>query len=143
MTDQEFGSRTEAAARMQVADALWREAVRSFDSYETRLRRLADAAEGERKAMLFADLCNVKWRPRKGTENLRLAPELEPPVREGPGELWAVFDQARDRFGQALAGTSLMAIAQAFGDMSAAITAVADAVQVAADDVPEDLRKTS
>jgi hypothetical protein len=134
MTEQEFGSRTEAAQRLEMADAIWREAIRALDDYEIRLRRLADAAEGERKAMLFADLCNVRWRPRKGTQNLRLAPELEPPLRRGPPELWATFDHAREHFGEALGGNSLMAIAQAFGDMSQALTAIADASREAAAD---------
>ena len=58
MTD-EFGSPQEAAMHVRRADSRWQAAVHGFDPYPDRLRRLAEAAEAERKALLFADLCNV------------------------------------------------------------------------------------
>jgi hypothetical protein len=57
------------------------------------------------------------------------SPELEAPNRIGPPNLWAKFDQAQKRFGKALAGDSLMAIAQAFGDIAQAVTEIADALE--------------
>ena len=52
----EFGSPQEAAMHVRRADSRWQAAVHGFDPYPDRLRRLADAAEAERKALLFADL---------------------------------------------------------------------------------------
>jgi hypothetical protein len=123
-----FGSRQEALQHLRVADNKWTEAVRTFRPYSERLRRLAEAAEAQRKAFLYAEVCGVKWKPRENAQNLSLAPDLETPNREGPPNLWAKFDKAQKRFGNALAGESLMAIAQAFGDMAQAVTDVADAL---------------
>jgi hypothetical protein len=124
----DFGSRQEALQHLRVADHRWTEAVRTFRPYTERLRRLADAADAQRKAFLYAELCNVKWQPRENAKNLSLAPDLEAPNREGPPNLWAKFDKAQKRFGDALAGDSLMAIAQAFGDIAQALTDIADAL---------------
>jgi hypothetical protein len=123
-----FGSRQEALQHLRVADNKWTEAVRTFRPYSERLRRLAEAAEAQRKAFLYAEVCGVNWKPRENAQNLSLAPDLEPPNREGPPNLWAKFDKAQKRFGSALGGESLMAIAQAFGDMAQAVTDVADAL---------------
>jgi hypothetical protein len=123
-----FGSRDEAHQHLRVADNRWTEAVRTFRPYSERLRRLAEAAEAQRKALLYAEVWNVKWKPRENAKNLSLAPDLEPPNREGPPNLWAKFDKAQKRYGDALAGDSLMAIAQAFGDIAQAVTDIADAL---------------
>ena len=103
MTD-EFGSPQEAAMHVRRADSRWQAAVHGFDPYPDRLRRLAEAAEAERKALLFADLCNVKWKPQPGARGLRLAAELDPGNRIGPENLWAKFDEALDQLGIALEG---------------------------------------
>jgi hypothetical protein len=124
-----FGTRQEAAEHIRRADVKWTEAVRTFHSYPQRLRRLAEAADTQRKAFMFAELCDVKWKPRENTEQLRLAEGLEPGHRIGPPELWAAFDQALAHFGVALAGESLMDIAQAFGEMSSTASAIADALE--------------
>jgi hypothetical protein len=124
-----FGSRHEAMEHLRVADYRWTEAVRNFRLYTDRLRHLADAAEGQRKAFLYGEVWNVKWKPRENAQNLTLAPELEAPNRAGPETLWVKFDQAQKRYGKALEGDSLMAIAQAFGDIAQAITHIADALE--------------
>ncbi len=129
--NETFGSRQEAAEHLRRADSRWTEAVRTFHAYPERLRRLAEAAETQRKAFLFADLCEIKWKPRENARNLHLAPELEPPNRIGPPKLWAKFDHAQKHFGDALAGTSLMAIAQAFGEIAEATSEIADTVEQA------------
>jgi hypothetical protein len=129
----DFGSRQQALQHLRVADNRWTEAVRTFRPYPERLRRLADAADDQRRAFLYAEVCNVKWQPRENAKNLTLAPDLEAPNREGPPNLWAKFDKAQKRFGDALASDSLIAIAQAFGDIAQAITDIADALdQIAA-----------
>jgi hypothetical protein len=124
----DFGSRQEALQHLRVADNRWTEAVRTFRPYTERLRRLADAADAQRKAFLYAEVCGVTWKPRENAQNLTLAPDLEAPNRIGPPDLWAKFDQAQKRFGKALAGDSLMAIAQAFGDIAQAVTDIADEI---------------
>jgi hypothetical protein len=124
----DFGSRPEAVRHLRVADNRWTEAVRTFRPYTERLRRLADAADAQRKAFLYAEVCDVKWKPRENTRNLTLAPDLESPNRIGPPNLWARFDKAQKSFGDALAGDSLMAIAQASGDIGQAVTEIADAL---------------
>lgn len=126
---ESFGTRQEAAEHIRRADVKWTEAVRTFHSYPQRLRRLAEAAETQRKAFMFAELCDVKWKPRENTENLRLAEGLEPGHRIGPPDLWADFDEALAHFGAALAGESLMDIAQAFGEMATSATAIADLLE--------------
>lgn len=125
----DFGTRQEAAEHIRRADVKWTEAVRTFHSYPQRLRRLAEAADTQRKAFMFAELCDVKWKPRENTEHLRLAEGLEPGRRIGPPELWATFDEALAHFGAALAGTSLMDIAHAFGEMAKSATEIADALE--------------
>ena len=100
----EFGSPQEAAMHVRRADSRWQAAVHGFDPYPDRLRRLAEAAEAERKALLFADLCNVKWKPQPGARGLRLAAELNPGNRIGPEKLWVKFDKALDQLGVALEG---------------------------------------
>jgi hypothetical protein len=124
-----FGTKQEAAEHIRRADAHWTEAVRAFQTYPDRLRRLAEAAETQRKAFMFAELCEVTWKPRENARGLRLAPELEPGNREGPPQLWKRFDAALAEFGDALAGSSITAIANAFAEISASATAIADDIE--------------
>jgi hypothetical protein len=128
MTDQ-FGSPQEAAMHVRRADARWQAAVHGFDPYPDRLRRLAEAAEAERKALLFADLCNVKWKPQPGARGLKLAAELDPGNRLGPEKLWAKFDQALDELGTALEGDGFAGVAAVFGSLSAAANEIANALE--------------
>jgi hypothetical protein len=111
----DFGSRPEAVRHLRVADNRWTEAVRTFRPYTERLRRLADAADAQRKAFLYAEVCDVKWKPRENTRNLTLAPDLESPNRIGPPNLWARFDKAQKSFGDGLSAAlfALLLIASA------------------------------
>ena len=68
----------------------------------------------ERKALLFADLCNVKWKPQPGARGLRLAAELDPGNRIGPEKLWAKFDKALDQLGVALEGDGFAQLAAVY-----------------------------
>ncbi len=124
-----FGSRHEALQHLRVADSRWTEAVRTFHAYPERLRRLAESAENQRKAFMFAEICGVKWQSRETGPGFHLAPELEAPNRIGPADLWAKFDAAVKRFGKALAGDELLPIANAFGDMGQVATQIADALE--------------
>ena len=124
-----FGTKQEAAEHIRRADARWTEAVRAFQTYPDRLRRLAEAAETQRKAFMFAELCDVKWKPRENARGLRLAPELEPGNRTGPPQLRKRFDKAQTAFGEALAGESITEIATAFAEISGAAISIADAIE--------------
>jgi hypothetical protein len=124
----DFGSRPQAVQNLRVAEYRWTEAFRTFRPYSERLRRLADAADAQRRAFLYCEVWAVKWNPRENAKNLTLAPGLEAPNRIGPPDLWAKFDTAQTRFGDALAGDSLVAIAEAFGDIAQAVTDIADAI---------------
>jgi excisionase family DNA binding protein len=128
-----FGTKQEAAEHIRRADAKWTDAVRAFQTYPERLRRLAEAAETQRKAFMFAELCDVKWKARENARGLRLAPELEPGNRLGPPQLWKRFDKAQTSFGEALAGESIRDIANAFAQISAAAASIADALEAERD----------
>src|ERR1700694_1719179 len=125
----EFGSVQEATMHVRRADARWQAAVHGFDPYPDRLRRLAAAAGGERKALFFADLCSVKWKPQPGARGLQLAAELDPGNRIGPEKLWAKFDKALDQLGVALEGDGFAELAAVFGSLSAAATQIAAALE--------------
>jgi hypothetical protein len=125
----EFGTVQEAMMHVRRADSRWQAAVHSFDSYPDRLRRLAEAADGERKALLFAELCNVKWKPQPGARGLRLAIGLDPGNRIGPEKLWAKFDKALDQLGVALEGDGFGALAAVFASLSATALEIADALE--------------
>lgn len=74
----DFGSPPEAVRNLRVAEYRWTEAFRTFRPYTERLRRLADAADAQRKAFLYAEVWDVKWKPRENAKNLTLALEARP-----------------------------------------------------------------
>ena len=89
-----------ANEQLRRADERWAAAVRGLRPYAERLRELADAAEHESRALLLSDLANVKWNPRPGARNIRLAYEVEGESgRPGPRELWVKFDRAVKQLG--------------------------------------------
>ncbi len=121
------------------ADSRWQAAVHGFDPYPDRLRRLAEAAEAERRALLFADLCNVKWKPQPGARGLKLAAELNPGQPRRPGEALGQVRQALDQLGVALEGDGFAELAAVFGSLSAAATEIADAARASRPDQPDRL----
>ena len=125
----DIGSREDAAQHLRAADSRWTAAVRTFYSYPARLRRLAEAAESQRKAYLYADISGIGWKPRRSTGEFHLGPELEPPQRVGAPALWKKFDVAVQSLGKALAGEELISIAQAFGKIGESATEIADALE--------------
>lgn len=96
--------------------------------FARRLRALADAAAQEGAAYRYAADQGFGWRP--GPE--WLAPrELRPaPWRDSlaPDSVWERFDHAVDGLSRARTGLSVLAISQAFGELSAAAFALAGAV---------------
>ena len=124
-----------ANEQLRRADERWAAAVRGLQPYADRLRELADAAEHESRALLLSDLANVKWNPRPGARNIRLAYEVEKDSgRPGPREPWTKFDRAVKQLGIALEGESIRAIADAFSQLSAHTRQIADAIALPAAD---------
>jgi excisionase family DNA binding protein len=117
-----------AIEQLRRADERWAAALRGLDRYPRRLRTLADAAEHESRALTLADLANVKWNPRPGARNLRLAYELEAASgRPGPAALWTRFDRAVRQLGVALEGEEIKPIAEAFSRIATSAGELADA----------------
>ena len=126
---EQLVSKQTAMEQWRRADERWAAAVRGLKPYAERLRELADAAEHESRALLLSELANVKWNPRPGARNIRLAYEVEKESgRPGPRELWAKFDRAVKQLGIALEGESIRAIADVFSQLSAHTRQIADTI---------------
>ncbi len=117
------------------ASAGWAEAMRSHKmappdaGFSSRLRALAEAATSEQVAWEHAHTAGLLWRPVPGAEKAEPPYELRPGTgRRGPQELWDRFDAAVAAMNQAITGSDPAAVADAFGEMSEAATALADAV---------------
>jgi hypothetical protein len=117
------------------ASSAWAEAMRAHKvappdaGFAARLRVLAEAAEAEQVTWEHAHAAGLLWRPVPGAENAEPPYELRPGTgRRGPQELWDRFDAAVSRLNHAIAGTSAAEVADAFGEISAASTSLADAV---------------
>jgi hypothetical protein len=117
------------------ASSAWAEAMRAHKlappnaGFAARLRVLAEAAEAEQVTWEHAHAAGLLWRPVPGAENAEPPYELQPGTgRRGPQELWDRFDAAVTRLNHAIAGTSAADVADAFGEISAAAVALADAV---------------
>jgi hypothetical protein len=113
----------------------WAEAMRAHKlappdaGFATRLRGLAEAASREQVAWEHAHAAGVMWRPIPGAENAEPPYELRPGTgRRGPAELWARFDASVARLNLAITGSNGAEVADAFGELSEAAGAVADAV---------------
>jgi hypothetical protein len=97
--------------------------------FAQRLRDLADAAAREQVAWEHAHAVGLLWRPIPGAERAEPPYELRPGTgRRGPPQLWARFDAAVAALNVAIAGSDSAAVADAFGEMSQAARALADAV---------------
>ena len=95
----------------------------------TRLRSLAEAAAREQVAWEHAHAAGLLWRPVPGAERAQPPYELRPGTgRRGPEELWARFDAAVAALNNAITGSSSANVADAFGELSEAAGALADAV---------------
>jgi hypothetical protein len=113
----------------------WAEAMRAHKlappdaGFARRLKALAEAAETEQVAWEHAHAAGLLWRPVAGAENAEPPYELRPGTgRRGPAALWAGFDEAVTQLNRAIAGSSAAAVADAFGEIGSAASALADAV---------------
>lgn len=113
----------------------WAEAMRAHKlappdpGFAQRLRALAEAAADEQVAWEHAHAAGLLWRPVPGAENAAPPYELRPDTgRRGPAELWARFDAAVAGLNEAITGSDAAKVADAFGEMSEAAGALADAV---------------
>lgn len=127
--------REQILGSVREASSAWAEAMRAHKlappdaGFAARLRTLAKAAETERVTWEHAHAAGLLWRPVPGAEHAEPPYELRPGTgRRGPEDLWARFDAAVGRLNHAIAGTRAADVAEAFGEISAAATALADAV---------------
>jgi hypothetical protein len=118
------------------ASAGWAEAMRAHKlappdaGFAARLRALAEAAATEQVAWEHAHSAGLLWRPVPGAESAEPPYELRPGTgRRGPEELWKAFDTAVAELNRAIAGSSAVNLANAFGEMSKAAGELADAVE--------------
>ncbi|MGA2929330.1 MAG: hypothetical protein ABSG43_25750 [Solirubrobacteraceae bacterium] len=114
-----------AINNMNAADHTWRAALRQHRlappdaDFSTRLKDFADACESQQISCDYAAQEGLGWDP--------MPPARRPPPpelrsdggRRGPSDLWATFDACWTELGQALEGSSLTTIAQAFGKLGA------------------------
>jgi hypothetical protein len=98
--------------------------------FATRIRTLAEAAAREQTAWEHAHAAGLMWRPIPGAEQAQPPYELRPGTgRRGPEDLWARFDDAVAALNTAITGSSAAAVADAFGELSEAGAALADAIE--------------
>jgi hypothetical protein len=127
--------RTQVMQRVRQASTAWADAMRAHKlappdpGFAERLRVLADAAASEQMAWERAHAVGLLWRPVPGAEGAEPPYELRPGTgRRGPDELWDRFDAAVAALNVAITGSDAAAVADAFGEMSVAAGALADAV---------------
>jgi hypothetical protein len=117
------------------ASSGWAQAMRAHKlappdaGFADRLRALADAAAGEQVAWEHAHAAGLLWRPVPGAEGAEPPYELRSGTgRRGPVELWERFDGAVTTLNRAITGSNAADVADAFGEVSEAAGALAQAV---------------
>jgi hypothetical protein len=135
MTDDAARQRTQVMRRVRQASNDWAEAMRAHKlappdrNFSARLAALADAAANEQVAWEHAHAAGLIWRPVPGAEGAEPPYELQAGTgRRGPRELWHRFDASVATLNRAITGSDAAAVADAFGEMSDAARALADAV---------------
>ena len=125
-----------AAQRLAEAKRAWGQAMTAHKlappdpGFASRLRTLALAAQAERDACEEADRAGLLWRPIPGAQGAQPPYELRAGTgRRGPAELWDRFDAAVQNLNHAIAGTNVVGVASAFGELASAAGALADAVE--------------
>jgi hypothetical protein len=97
--------------------------------FAARLRALSEAADHERAAWEQAHAAGLRWRPVRDAAHGQPPYELRPGTgRRGPVNLWEAFDAAVGNLNEAITGDDAAAVASAFGELSRAASALADAV---------------
>lgn len=126
-----------AQEQLELAEGRWESAIREHAQpppdarFARRLRALANAAAQEQAAYRYAAEEGFGWRPGPAWLPPR---ELRPaPWRDSlaPAEVWERFDGAVEGLSRARTGLSVIAISQAFGELSAAAFELAAAVDPA------------
>jgi hypothetical protein len=98
--------------------------------FASRIRNLAEAAAREQVAWEHAHSTGLMWRPVPGAEQAQPPYELRPGTgRRGPEQLWTRFDLAVAALNRAITGSNAAAVADAFGELSEAATALADTIE--------------
>jgi hypothetical protein len=129
-------AKEQAKAAVAEAQVEWKHALRAHrmappdPRFADRLRALADSAGRLRDAYSLAlQAGGLSWRPVPGSEQARTPYELRPGTgRRGPEALWSDFDHAVQRLNEAGAGQSLAEVVAAYGAVSDASGALADAL---------------
>lgn len=113
----------------------WAEAMRAHKlappdaGFSARLRALSEAASREQVAWEHAHGAGLMWRPIPGAENAEPPYELRPGTgRRGAAELWTRFDDSVASLNRAITGSDAAQVADAFGELAEAASALADAV---------------
>ena len=123
-----------AKEQLELAEGRWESAIGEHaqpppdGGFARRLRALADAAAQEQAAYRYAADEGFGWRPGPAWLPPR---ELRPASwRESlaPVDVWERFDVAVEGLSRARTGLSVIAISQAFGELSVAAFELADAV---------------
>jgi len=136
MSTSEPDPRERAAQRLLEAKSAWGQAMTAHKMappdarFAGRLRTLALAAQAEREACEEAQRAGLLWRPIPGAQGAQPPYELRAGTgRRGPAELWEQFDGAVQDLNHAITGTNVTGVARAFGELSSAAAALADAVE--------------
>lgn len=113
----------------------WAQAMRAHKlappdaGFGARLSALSEAAGREQTVWEHAHAAGLLWRPIPGAERAEPPYELRPGTgRRGPAELWERFDAAVVDLNHAITRSNAATVADAFGELSAAAGALADAV---------------
>jgi hypothetical protein len=129
--------RREAQAQLTFrnAQAKWRTALECHRlappdaGFSERLAALSEAARVEAEACREADGAGFTWPPHRAASS-------EPPYelragsrRRGPEELWRRFDAAASDLSRAAARTDILAVADAYAELSEAAGELAEAVE--------------
>ena len=125
----------QALATFRDAQMRWRAALEGHRlappdaGFSARLWALSGAARDEAAACRQADAAGFEWPPHR-------AASAEPPYelrpdsgRRGPDELWRRFDAAAADLSRAAAGTTILAVADAYAELGAAASELAEAVE--------------
>jgi hypothetical protein len=128
--------REQANQRLRDARAAWGQAMMAHKmappdaGFASRLRDLALAAQAEREACEEAGRAGLLWRPIPGAQTAQPPYELRPGTgRRGPAQRWDRFDAAVLDLNHAIAGTNVIGVARAFGELASVAAALADAVE--------------
>lgn len=125
----------EAIAQVRAAENRWRQTLTQHRLAPPDAGfpdRLADQADAARKAQaayaLAATIPGLVWTPLPPARR-ELPAELRPEsARPGPGPLWETFDHTAQTLSDSWEGSSLEAIASAYGGLADALDSLAEPV---------------